>query len=1200
MGENLISSSDIFDAGLPSSLKEITELLIKLRGELAQTAGEVRSSGSGNAQGVKELLNVANALNDAFKATNNALAVNNDALAKYTAALEANARAKQKNVADTKSLTDAEAKEVEALSQSLNFLTQNGNKNMALWKDVTQSMSGTNMSYNQMKATVQVLEKALRSLNNSWEKESDGAKSAQAAVVRLKDAMKNFDEATKSTAKSTERVSGASRQYKKLTEEEAASVNAFKEALAGSNQERIDAVKNVDMEAKSYNELYALYSAVKEELKGMTKEEVENTEAGKVMVAQSRRWMEHLNNFQKATGNFSLNVGNYRSAFDGLGYSIQQVMREVPSAQNLNQFFLAISNNIPMVADQLRLFKREQEGIAENLKELQEGTKEYMELQAKQMSLGTKLIKSVLNWQTALLAVVFLLRQYGADLVNWFVGLFRKVDINGYLKGVREAMGEFRKESALAFTDSTQELLIVVDRLGKVTRGTDEWKEGIKKVNEITHSNLSATTTTIGEVRKVTEEYKKQALQLAKNQAVIDIMTKSSKDAVTRQLARNAKSNYQLAAILGIDTSDEKAFDELNKYWNKYLESRRKVSKIQSEPYNKSQVSALGSFLAGSGVSGVSIDYTHEEVLAKAKDESTRAYRELMNYINRMTAGVLDEKAVERLLEEYRAVEDLSKSTTKNLKEDEPTLEAMNDRYWEMMEARAKMTEDEYSKEVELAKVTNARLLEENEDAWDEQVTALDNNLREGLITREEYDIKILEAKQQHDAIEEELEKAHRDNLQQIWEKYEIKRVKAEIEATEVTTEQVMRRVRTRAAEAARNAQVNRNIELLKTQLIALEKIDTKGVEEGEKAKQEAIDKTTAAIEKQRQALDYSQKLKVATNIFDVFGVSDKLQDYVGSGDKRGLMESILGDSLENASDDQVNDYFEKWFDGAEKAVSEWYNSTSKYINEALDAYVRLAEAKAELFRQDTENAQEAYEKEKALMEAGYANRMSAAWEEYQQKKELQKQAEEDAKRAAKVQMDLDTATQAVSIVTAIANLYKVLSGVNIPFPGAGVALATGLSATLLTAFSVAKAKAYQLTRYGSGGYEEVTEGGTHASGHDTMLGIRNSRGRQMVVERGEGIGVFTRAARARYGSRGLRTLVEAANRGQIGTVALAELERDREGGTQQTFVSAVNLGKIERSLDAIERQGAVRYSVDGDGNLVEYRGNTKITYNKR
>lgn len=134
MAENLINSSDIFDAGLPGSLQEVTELLVKLRGELAQTAGEIRSSGSGNAQGVKELLNVANALNDAFRATNNALTVNNDALAKYTAALEANARAKQKNAADTKSLTDAEAKEVESLAQHLSFLSSKGIKTCSFGK----------------------------------------------------------------------------------------------------------------------------------------------------------------------------------------------------------------------------------------------------------------------------------------------------------------------------------------------------------------------------------------------------------------------------------------------------------------------------------------------------------------------------------------------------------------------------------------------------------------------------------------------------------------------------------------------------------------------------------------------------------------------------------------------------------------------------------------------------------------------------------------------------------------------------------------------------------------------------------------------------------------------------------------------------------------------------------------------------------
>lgn len=1197
MPENLIHSSDIFDAGLPGSLQEVTDLLVKLRNELSQTAGEIRGSGSGSAQGVKELVNVANALNDAFKATNNALAVNNDALAKYTAALEANARAKQKNAADTKGLTDAEAREVEFLSQSLNFLTQNGNRNMNVWKNITQAMSGTNMSYNQMKATVQVLEKALRSLSNSWEKESAGAKSAQAAVVRLKEAMKGFDDATKATATSTGRAVGASREYKKLTDEEAASVNAFKAALAGSNQERIDAVKNVDMEAKSYNELYALYSAVKEELKSMTKEEVENTEAGKQMVLQSRRWMEHLNNFQKATGNFSLNVGNYSSAFDGLGYSIQQVMREVPSAQNINQFFLAISNNIPIVADQIKEFKRDQEGIAEDLEKLQEGTEEYMELQAKQMSLGTKLIKSVLNWQSAILLVLLALRNYD-KILNFIRNLWDKITgaVINYSNAVKAAAlrVQVMADAMKAVSSDVVELRLLNEELSKAEKGTDAWKNAIDRVNEITKKNLDATTATVKQIDEATKAYIRQARQIAINNKVVERLAEFDLERMKKSSVKNSKTPTLLSGFIGDDKEREKFEENAKSYEQKLQKFRNSKKELDDFLNNDEYMTAVnrGNDLMKRRLDALEVTYSDAEKAA------IKAEREWHDYLDEVfKTGNSDE--YKALMDMYKGVGQKDDKSNKGKKSNDPTLEAMNDRYWEMMEARAKMIEDEYKKEVELANVTNARLLEENEDAWDEQVTALDNNLREGFITREEYNTKILEAKQQHDAIEEALEKEHTDNLRQIWEKYELKRIQAEIKETEVTTEQVMRRVRTRAAEAARNAQVNRNIERLKNQLMELERIDTKGVEEGEKAKQEAIEKTTAAIEKQRQALDYSQKLKAATNIFDVFGVSDRLQDFAGSGDKRGLMESILGDSLGNASDEQVNDYFEKWFDAAEKAVGEWYNSTTKYISEALDAYVRLAEAKAELAQQDTENAQEAYEKEKALLEAGYANRMSAAWEEYQQKKALQKQAEEDAKKAAKVQMDLDTAQQGASLVTAIANLYKVLSGINIPFPGAGVALATGLSAALLTAFGEAKVKAYQLAKYGSGGYEEVTEGGTHASGHDTMLGIRNRRGRQMVVERGEGIGVFTRAARARYGSRGLKNLVDAANRGQIGTMALAELERDRAGGVQQTFVSAVNLGKIERALETIERQGSVRYGVDSEGNMVEYRGRTKTTYKK-
>ena len=1196
MAGNLISSNDIFDAGLPGSLEEITQLLMNLRGELQKTAGDLRSSGSSSSQGVKELVNAANALNDAFKATNNALSINNDALSKYTAALEANSRAKQKNAVDTKTLTDAEAKEIEFLSQSLNFLNQNGTRNMNVWKNVTQAMSGANMSYNQMKETVKVLEKALRSLSSSWEKESAGAKSAQAAVVRLKDAMRGFDEATKATAKSTERVASASRQYKNLTEQEIASVNAFKAALAGTNEERIEAVKNVDMEAKSYNELYAIYGAVKEQLKSMTKEEVENTEAGKAMVEQSRKWMEHLNNFQKATGNFSLNVGNYRSAFDGLGYSIQQVMREIPSALNLNQFFLAISNNIPMVADQLKLFKREQEGIKKNLSELQEGTKEYMELQAKQMSVGTKLLRSVLNWQTALLAVLLALRNYD-KILNFIRNLWDKITgaVINYSNTVKAAalrvqvMGDAMK----TVLSDVVELRLLNNELGKAEKGTDKWKKAIDRVNEITNANLDATTATVKQIDEATNAYVRQARQIAINNKVVEKLAEYDYARLQKKNVKSSKTPTLLSGWIGDDKEREKFEKNAKDYevkMKKFNDSKKELDEFLNNGEFMAAVNR-GNELMQRRLKALEVSYNDAEKAA------IKAEREWHDYLEEVfkTGNKEEFKALMDMYEGVGQKDDKEKSA----RDKKEKLVEFEDLWKEYMEKRSQLIKEGYERERQAE--LDARTVEANEDRqqYEEKLANLKEYCKQNNWTIEQTKAAEQQLYDQWYIINESKEQQHQENLRKIWEKYELERIKGEIEETEVTLEQVTKRVRTRAAEAARNEEVNRNIERLKNRIIELEQINTNGVVEGEKEKQAAIEATIAALEKQRQMLDYSQRLKAASNIFDVFGVSDNLQDYVGKGNKRGLMESILGESLGNATDDQIADWFEKWFDAAEKAVSTWYSTTTKYIEEALDAYVQLAEAKAELAQQDTENAQEAYEKEKALMEAGYANRMEAAWEEYQQKKELQKQAEADAKRAARVQMDLDTAQQGVSLVTAIANLYKVLSGVNIPFPGAGVALATTLSATMLGAFGVAKAKAYQLAKYGEGGYEDITEGGTHASGHDTMLGIRNRRGRHMVVERGEGVGIFTRHARQRYGSRGLEAIVEAVNRGHIGTLAQAELARDMAGGVQQTFVSAVNLDKIESALASIEKQGTVKFGVDGDGNLVEYKGNTKITYKK-
>lgn len=61
-----------------------------------------------------------------------------------------------------------------------------------------------------------------------------------------------------------------------------------------------------------------------------------------------------LDKVDKNLNNNQRNVGNYASGFNGLNTSVQQILREAPSAVNsINTFFLAISNNLPMLFDEI-------------------------------------------------------------------------------------------------------------------------------------------------------------------------------------------------------------------------------------------------------------------------------------------------------------------------------------------------------------------------------------------------------------------------------------------------------------------------------------------------------------------------------------------------------------------------------------------------------------------------------------------------------------------------------------------------------------------------------------------------------------------------------------------------------------------------------------------------------------------------------
>lgn len=161
----------------------------------------------------------------------------------------------------------------------------------------------------------------------------------------------------------------------------------------------------------SYNRLSAQYEINKIKLNAMSRAERESTQAGKELEEETRSLYARMKQLQEATGNYRLNVGNYRSAFDGLQFSMNQIVREMPSlAISMNTFFLAISNNIPMLVDEINKVR------AANKLAAEEGRA--------QTSVWKSLAKSVFSWQTLLIAVLTLLVQYGDEIIDFTSKLF--------------------------------------------------------------------------------------------------------------------------------------------------------------------------------------------------------------------------------------------------------------------------------------------------------------------------------------------------------------------------------------------------------------------------------------------------------------------------------------------------------------------------------------------------------------------------------------------------------------------------------------------------------------------------------------------------------------------------------------------------------------------------------------------------------
>lgn len=148
---------------------------------------------------------------------------------------------------------------------------------------------------------------------------------------------------------------------------------------------------------------------------------------------------------EQRLGNFRSNVGNYQSAFNGLNVSVSQLVRELPSAtMGANMFFLAISNNIPMLVDEINKLR------AANKLAMKEGKQ------------GVPILKqlgaAVFSWNSLISVGITLLTVYGKDIVSWIGNLFKGREAAMTMAEAQAEVNKQMAESSGSYGDQVAQL----------------------------------------------------------------------------------------------------------------------------------------------------------------------------------------------------------------------------------------------------------------------------------------------------------------------------------------------------------------------------------------------------------------------------------------------------------------------------------------------------------------------------------------------------------------------------------------------------------------------------------------------------------------------------------------------------------------------------------------------------------------------
>lgn len=241
---------------------------------------------------------------------------------------------------------------------------------------------------------------------------------------------------------------------------------------------------------------------------------------------------------------------------NNLKMQFSQVARELPSlAMGPQMFILAISNNLPMLADAIADVRKQNELLAASGQ--------------KGVPVWKQLASSIFSWQTALVAAISLGIVFGKDIANWVSSLFKAKKELSETQQLQESLNTSRRKGGEAASEESAKLRILYTASQDTSKSMRERNKAVDELQKMYpdyFGKLSNEAILAGNAASAYDELTKAIIRKGQAQAAEDIVADYSKRNFQLQRSINADTNWTNQNR----TAYEAALKERDKMWENY------------------------------------------------------------------------------------------------------------------------------------------------------------------------------------------------------------------------------------------------------------------------------------------------------------------------------------------------------------------------------------------------------------------------------------------------------------------------------------------------------------------------------------------------------------------------------------------------------------------------------------------------------